>query len=104
MFDGKINFSQWVHKVTNVLIQQGLEKTITGIKPSDVKDAEWDDMCVQACSTIELFLANNVLKNILDMDRNAKLIWDKLTALYQDKSDFPHLSVGATLLDETERR
>lgn len=73
-FDGNISFSLWARKVTNVLIQQGLEKTIIGIKPSDVKDVVWDDMCVQACSTIELFLANNILKNILGMDRNSKLI------------------------------
>nr|PNR59456.1 hypothetical protein PHYPA_002247 [Physcomitrium patens] len=56
-FDGKINIS--------VLFQQGLKKTVTGIKPSDVKDVEWDDMCVKVCSTIELFLANNVLKKCL---------------------------------------
>ncbi|CAM6082290.1 unnamed protein product [Calypogeia fissa] len=85
-FDGKVNFSLWGRKVTNVLIQQGLEKTITGIKPSDVTDADWEDMTVQACNTIELFLANNILKNVLGMKRNAKDIWDTLTQLYQDKS------------------
>ncbi len=41
-FDGKVNFSLWVRKVTNVLIKQGLEKTITDIKPSNVKDEDWE--------------------------------------------------------------
>lgn len=85
-FDGKVNFSLWTRKVTNVLIQQGLEKTITGIKPSNITDEDWEDMSVQACSTIELFLANNILKNVLGMDRNAKKIWDSLTQLYQSTS------------------
>lgn len=67
-FDGKINFSLWACKVTNVLIQQGLEKTIIEIKPLNVKDTKLDDMCVQGCNRIELFLANNFLKNILYMD------------------------------------
>ncbi|CAM6081781.1 unnamed protein product [Calypogeia fissa] len=81
-FDGKVNFSLWGRKVTNVLIQQGVEETIIGIKPSGVTDADWEDMSVQACSTIELFLANNILKNVLGMQRNAKDIWDTLTQLY----------------------
>ncbi len=45
-FDGKVNFSLWARKVTNVLIQLGLEKTITGIKPANIKDEDWEDMSV----------------------------------------------------------
>ncbi|CAM6111332.1 unnamed protein product [Calypogeia fissa] len=85
-FDGKINFSLWARKVTNVLIQQGLEKTITNGQPTDIKDADWEDMLVQVCNTIELFFANNILKNVLGMKRNVKEIWDMFTQLYQEKS------------------
>lgn len=89
-FDGKANFNVWIREVTNMLVQQGLHKTITrikpSIKPSNVVDKELEYMSLQACSMIELFLANNILKNILGMDRNAKNIWDMMTQLYLDNT------------------
>lgn len=43
-------------------------------------------MLLQAYSKIELVLANNILKNVLGMNKNAKKIWNMLTQLYQNKS------------------
>ena len=84
-FDGKNNFNHWQSRVKDLLIQQGLKKTLTGEKPQDMSNADWEDLDERAMSTIRLSMANEILSNILD-EKTTKSMWEKLESLYMTKS------------------
>jgi hypothetical protein len=105
-FDGKMNFGLWQIQVKDILIQNGLHKTLKGrstpanpegsgdsskekassssVKPK-MSDDDWEDLDERAASAIRLCLAKNVLANIHG-SYSAKELWERLEELYQANS------------------
>ena len=86
-FTEKNNFALWKLKVRDFLVQQGLKKTLDGVKKksASMKDSDWEDMDARSLSTIRLCLADDVLFNTVDESIAAGL-WGKLETLYMTKS------------------
>ena len=86
-FNGKINFSLWKVQVKDILIQQGLHKALKGPtgKPADMKDEDWENLDLQACSTIRLCLEKEIMYNVM-RETSAVSLWEKLETLYMAKS------------------
>ncbi|KAF3622233.1 hypothetical protein FXO38_31400 [Capsicum annuum] len=103
-FDGRINFGVWQVQVKDVLIQSGLHKALKerptsekGNKDSEksesskdsekskISDEEWEELDMKAASQIRLYLAKNVLANVIGLS-TTKELWEKLEELYQTKS------------------
>ena len=78
-FDGKGNFNHWQSRVKDLLIQRGLKKALTGEKPQDMSNADWEDLDERAMSTIRLNMANEFLSNILD-EKTTKSMWENSRA------------------------
>jgi gag-polypeptide of LTR copia-type/Zinc knuckle len=85
-FDGQKNFSLWMRRMMNLLVQDGLEDTLSSEKPDKVSPEEWQYMQGQACSMIELHLADNVLIQVMDDATSAYKVWALLKELYMTKS------------------
>jgi hypothetical protein len=86
-FSGKNNFELWNLKMRDLLVQQGLQKTLTckSKKPTTMTEWEWEDLDAKDLSTIRLCLADEVLFNIVGEDTTSGL-WSKLESLYMTKS------------------
>ncbi|KAL5758685.1 hypothetical protein ACOSP7_021296 [Xanthoceras sorbifolium] len=54
--DGKSNFTLWQRKMKNILIQQDLYSTISGVESKPTK----------AMSSIDLHLSNEVICNVME--------------------------------------
>ena len=78
-FNGKNDFNLWRVKMRALLVQQGLWKALKGkdALPAMLSDEEKEDLLVQAHSAIQLSLADEVLREIVDEDTAARL-WFKL--------------------------
>jgi hypothetical protein len=66
-FNGKNNFEIWKVKMHDLLVQQGVVKTLLGKskKPVTISDEEWEEIDARALSAIRLCLADDVLFNIV---------------------------------------
>jgi hypothetical protein len=86
-FSGKNNFELWKLKMRDLLVQQGLQKTLAGKskKPTAMTEWEWEDLDAKALSTIRLCLVDEVMSNIVGEDTTSDL-WSKLESLYMTKS------------------
>ena len=86
-FDGKGSFTLWQRRVKDILVQQGLVKALKGKdgKPEGMKDDMWEELESQCVSTIRLYIADNIINNVMDEDSPSAL-WDKLEKLYLAKS------------------
>ena len=86
-FNGKNDFSLWRVKMRALLVQQGLWKALKGkdALPAMLSDEEKEDLLVQAHSAIQLTLADEVLREIVDED-TAVGLWLKLESRYMTKS------------------
>ena len=59
-FDGTNNFGMWQCEVMDVLVQQELDITLED-KPERMSDKDWEKINRQACGTICLCLAKDVI-------------------------------------------
>lgn len=86
-FDGKGDFSLWKKKIKALLVQQKVAKALD--KKIDLfatlKPEEIEEMKDIAFSTIILYLAVNVLRQINDA-KSANVVWTQLNAIYLTKS------------------
>ncbi|MFQ6662703.1 hypothetical protein Gotur_030467 [Gossypium turneri] len=64
-FDGEINFNLWQVRMMTILVQNGLKKVVTGKKPRNLNQTEWEELDEKALSAILLCLANMVLQEVL---------------------------------------
>ena len=66
-FTEKNNFSLWIPKVRDLLVQQVLHKELDGVKKklASMTDSDWEELDARALSTIRLCLADEVLFNIV---------------------------------------
>ena len=102
-FDGEISFNLWKVQMRAVLIQHGLWKVLKGPhvktkktteeqvaaelkkrRGSLIKD-EWEELELKALSAIQLCLAPDVLREVLDKTTAVDL-WVRLEELYMTKS------------------
>jgi hypothetical protein len=86
-FTGKRNFELWKLKMGDLLVQQRLQKTLTrkSKKPIVMMEWKWEDLVAKSLSIICLFLADEVLFNIVGEDKTWGL-WRSLKSLYMTKS------------------
>ncbi|KAL5795047.1 hypothetical protein ACOSP7_003641 [Xanthoceras sorbifolium] len=84
-FDRKINFTLWQVRMRAVLVQSGVQKALKGIKPADMKDVDWEDIDEKARSAIQLFLSDEVLREVIS-EKTTKALWEKLESLYLKKT------------------
>ena len=70
-----------------MLVQQGLHKTLQGksAKPASTSNKDWEEMDLRAVSTIQLYLADKVMYNVMD-EETATGLWSRLETLYMMKS------------------
>ena len=59
-FDRMNNFGMWQNEVMDVLVQQELDITLED-KPEGMSDKDWEKINRQACGTIRLCLAKDVI-------------------------------------------
>ena len=69
-----------------LLVQQGLHKTLQGktAKPVGTSDEDWEEMDLKAASTIQLYLTDEVIYNMI-VEEKAKRLWSRLE-MYMMKS------------------
>ncbi|KAL5789775.1 hypothetical protein ACOSQ2_004663 [Xanthoceras sorbifolium] len=84
-FDRKINFTLWQVRMRTVLVQSGVQKALKGVKPADMKDADWEDIDEKARSAIQLSLSDEVLREVIS-EKTTKALWEKLESLYLKKT------------------
>lgn len=84
-FDGETNFNLWQVRMMAILVQNGLKKVITGKKPENLNQTEWEELDEKALSTIQLCLTNTVLQEVL-MEKTSFALWKRLETLYATKS------------------
>ncbi|KAL5764810.1 hypothetical protein ACOSQ2_017404 [Xanthoceras sorbifolium] len=84
-FDRKINFTLWQVRMHAVLVQSGVQKALKGVKPSDMKDADWENIDEKVRSAIQLSLSNKVLREV-SSEKTTKALWEKLESLYLKKT------------------
>lgn len=70
-----------------LLVQQGLFKALKGVDnlSKEINDEEKKDLMEQACSAIQLFLSDLILRKVAKETTTARL-WTKLESLYMTKS------------------
>lgn len=86
-FNGMNNFNMWRIKMHTLLVQQGLFKALKGVDnlSKEINDEEKKDLMEQACSAIQLFLSDLILRKVAKETTTARL-WTKLESLYMTKS------------------
>ncbi|KAL5839337.1 hypothetical protein ACOSQ4_011945 [Xanthoceras sorbifolium] len=84
-FDRKINFTLWQVRMCAVLVQSGVQKALKGVKPADMKDADWEDIDKKARFAIQLSLFDEVLREVIS-EKTTKALWEKLESLYLKKT------------------
>jgi hypothetical protein len=78
-FDGTGNFGLWQTRVKD------LSRTLDEKKPAKVDDDKWEEMQAQACATMRLCLADQIMYHVMDESSPMK-IWDKLAEKFMSKT------------------
>ena len=104
-FSGKNNFELWKLKMRDLLVQQGLQKDLDGIRkrPVTMSDDDWEDLDARALSTIWLCLTDDVLFNIA-AEKSTASLWNSLENLYMTKSVTNRIYLKRHIWYEDERR
>ena len=86
-FSGKNSFALWKLKIRDLLVQQGLKKTLARKtkKSTSMTDEDWEDLDARALSTICLCLEDEMLFNIIE-DVTTTCLWTKLESLYMTQN------------------
>ena len=86
-FNGKNKFELWKLKMQEILVQQGLQKSLEGKtkKLASMTNKDWEDLDARALSTICLCLEDEVVFNIVGEETRAGL-WNKPKSLYMKNS------------------
>jgi len=98
LFDRKGSFTLWQRRVKDILIQQGLARALKGndSKPEKMTKEEWEDLELKCASTIRLYIADNIINNVIDED-STPVLWEKLEKLYLEKSSITKLNLKRDL-------
>ncbi|KAH1130314.1 hypothetical protein J1N35_001692 [Gossypium stocksii] len=66
-----------------ILVQTGLKKVVTGQKPENLNQTEWEKLDENALSAIQLCLANTVLQEVL-MEKTSSALWKRDKLSFED--------------------
>ncbi|KAJ8647689.1 hypothetical protein MRB53_000712 [Persea americana] len=71
----------------NILIQQGIKVALLckEKKPDKIDADEWEDIAERAMSSIEQYLSDEVMFNVME-EKYAKDLWEKLEKLHMGKN------------------
>ncbi|KHN42250.1 Retrovirus-related Pol polyprotein from transposon TNT 1-94, partial [Glycine soja] len=83
-FDGR-DFSFWKMQIEDYLYQKKLYQPLSGVKPDDMKQEEWNLLDRQALGVIRFTLAKNVAFNIINEKTIASLM-KALSDMYEKPS------------------
>ena len=83
-FDGR-DFGFWKMQIEDYLYQKKFYQPLTGTKPDDMKQADWELLDRQALGIIRLTLAQNVAFNIVNEKTTAGLM-KALSNMYEKPS------------------
>ncbi|KAH1226041.1 Retrovirus-related Pol polyprotein from transposon TNT 1-94 [Glycine max] len=83
-FDGR-DFNFWKMQIEDYLYQKKLYQPLSGIKPDDMKQEEWNLLDRQALGVIRLTLAKNIAFNIVNEKTTAGLM-KALSDMYEKPS------------------
>ncbi|KHN41558.1 Retrovirus-related Pol polyprotein from transposon TNT 1-94, partial [Glycine soja] len=83
-FDGR-DFSFWKMQIEDYLYQKKLYQPLSGVKPEDMKQEEWNLLDRQALGVIRLTLAKNIAFNIVNEKTTAGLM-KALSDMYEKPS------------------
>ncbi|MBA0660430.1 hypothetical protein Goklo_012447 [Gossypium klotzschianum] len=99
-FDGVTNFNLWQVRMMAIIVQTGLKKVVTGKKPENLNQIEWEELDEKALSVIQLCLANMVLQEVL-MEKTS-LLKQRLFTFRMNESKLlrDHISQFITLLND----
>ena len=86
-FNGNNDFTLWQQRVKNILTREGLIKALKKKtdKPENMTDDEWKELWDLANSTIQLYLGNTTLREVINESDPAET-WAKLENRYRSKS------------------
>ena len=84
-FDGFENYGLWQRCVKDLLVQQGMMKTLYRSKPEGIVDINWKELEAKAVANIRLCLGDDVMYHVIDKESLAA-IWLKLESRYMSKS------------------
>ena len=84
-FDGTGNFRLWETRVKDLLVRQGILKTLSDQKPTKVDDDKWDEMKAQASTTIRMCISDQIMYHVME-ETSPKKIWDKLDGQFMSKT------------------
>ena len=79
------NFELWKLKMEDMLLDRDLWTTVSGNKPSGMKQEDWNLVDQKARGMIWLSLVDYVLLNIYE-EKTSHSLWKKLEDIYQVKS------------------
>jgi hypothetical protein len=65
-FNRSGNFELWQRSVKDLLVQQGMVKTLYGTKPDGMEDIDWKELEAKAVATIRLCLGDDMMYNVMD--------------------------------------
>ncbi|KHN41430.1 Retrovirus-related Pol polyprotein from transposon TNT 1-94, partial [Glycine soja] len=99
-FDGR-DFSFWKMQIEDYLYQKKLYQPLSGVKPEDMKQEEWNLLDRQALGVIRLTLAKNVAFNIVNEKTTAGLM-KALSDMYEKPSAAKKESVQIKFEDEVK--
>ena len=96
--NGQNDFTLWQRRVKNILTREGCAKALKPKfeKQEKLKDEEWQEMRELANSTIQLYLGNTTLQEVINESDLAEL-WAKLESRYKSKSLTNRLSLKKQL-------
>ena len=82
-FNGKGNFGLQQKRVKVLLMQHGLHKTLLDklLKPAGTSDQDWEKIDLKAANMIQLYLADEVMYNVMDEETTLGLC-TRLETLY----------------------
>ncbi|KHN08937.1 Retrovirus-related Pol polyprotein from transposon TNT 1-94, partial [Glycine soja] len=83
-FDGR-DFSFWKMQIEDYLYQKKLYQPLSGVKPEDMKQEEWNLLDRQALGVIRLTLAKNVAFNIVN-EKTTTGLMKALSDMYEKPS------------------
>ncbi|KAG5548449.1 hypothetical protein RHGRI_013958 [Rhododendron griersonianum] len=98
LFNGHKDFTLWQQRVRNILVREGLVKALKpkSKKPEEMKEDKWEEKRELTNSTIQLFLGNSTLREVINETDPAEL-WAKLESRYKSKSLTNRLSLKKQL-------
>ena len=92
-FNDKENFGLWQKMVKALLMQKVFRKTLHGksIKLADMSDEDWEEMDLKATCTIQLYLTDEVMYNVMD-EETATRFMVKIKNVEYDKDPLQNWS------------